>query len=273
MTPTRRRDDPAMPPGKTAPSKLPDRLLGEGRYWITAEQAADLLDRPKQTVYPRLAELQDAGKLFSPAKGLYVVVPPDYRNWGVVPAEWFIDPLMRHLKRAYYVAFLSAASRHGSAAQAPQTFQVVVDRTVEDRKLGRVRLHFVKRRGVEDADREQLSSHTGTYCVATREMTAVDLAWRPREGGGMSNVATVLRGFGELDGERMARLASTRGRGTARRLGWLMERFRPDVEVFWLSQVARPAEGSPAVLVPGNEPRGPVDRTWGLRLNGVVEPD
>jgi hypothetical protein len=71
----------------------------------------------------------------------------------------------------------------------------------------------------------------------------------------------------------MARLASTRGRGTARRLGWLMERFRPDVETFWLSQIARPTEGSPAVLVPGNEPRGPVDKVWGLRLNGAVEPD
>ena len=224
-------------------------------------------------VYPRLAELEKAGKLFSPAKGLYVVVPPEYRSWEVVPAEWFIDPMMRHLDRSYYVAFLSAAARHGAAHQAPQTFQVVVDRHLEDREIGRVRLRFMTSRDIEHADRESMNSPTGSYLVATREMTAVDLAWRPREAGGTSNVATVLRDIGNLDGERLARLATTRRRGVARRLGWLLDKFRPDVDTFWLQQIARPAKGSAAVLVPGNRPRGPLDSTWGLRLNGAVEPD
>jgi predicted transcriptional regulator of viral defense system len=255
------------------PSTLPDRLIGEGRYWATTEQAVELLGRSRENAYPRLAELEKAGKLFSPAKGLYVVVPPEYRSWGVVPADWFIDPMMRHLGRTYYVAFLSAAARHGAAHQAPQNFQVVVDRPVEDREFGRVRLHFVRRADIEHADRETMSSHTSAYVVATREMTIVDLVWKPREGGGMSNVATVLRDIGELSGERLARLATTRGRGTARRLGWLAERFRPDVDTFWLRQVARPADGAPAWLVPGNKARGPVDPAWGLGLNGRVEPD
>jgi predicted transcriptional regulator of viral defense system len=255
------------------PSTLPDRLLGEGRYWVTTEEAAELLGRSKDAAYPRLAELERAGKLFSPAKGLYVVVPPEYRSWRTVPADWFIDPMMRHLDRTYYVAFLTAAARHGAAHQAPQSFQVVVDRNLEDRAFGRVRLRFVRRAGMEPGDWEEMTSHTSTYSVATREMTLVDLAWRPREGGGMSNVATVLLDIGNVNGEQLARLATTRGRGTARRLGWLVERFRPDVDSFWLQQVARPADGTPAMLVPGNKPRGPVDPRWGIRLNGHVEPD
>jgi predicted transcriptional regulator of viral defense system len=262
-----------MTASTSAPSALPDRLLAEGRHWLTTEEAAALLDREKATLYPRLAELERAGKLFSPAKGLYVVVPPEYRDWGVTPADWFIDPMMRHLGRDYYVSFLSAAARHGAAHQAPQTFQAVVDRQLRDRDLGRVRLRFVKSQAVELASRERMSSHTGMYLVATREMTAVDLAWRPRLGGGISNVATVVRDLGALDGEKLARAAAARGRGTARRLGWLAERFRDDVDTFWLRQIARPAEGAPAVLIPGNQPRGPVDSDWGLRLNGTVEPD
>lgn len=256
-----------------SPSSLPDRLLAEGRYWFTTKQATQLLHRDRETLYPSLARLERARKLFSPAKGLYVVVPPEYRDWGVTPAEWFIDPMMQHLERDYYVSFLSAAARHGAAHQAPQTFQVAVDRKLLDRDLGRVRLRFTKSHEVGAAAREAMSSHTGTYLVATREMTAVDLAWRPRLGGGMSNVATVLRDLGELDGEQMARLATARGRGTARRLGWLSERFRGDIDTFWLRQVARPTEGFPAVLVPGNPPRGTVDRSWGLRLNGTVDLD
>lgn len=262
-----------MPSSRIPPSRLPEHLLGEGRYWLTIEDAAHLLDRDKRTVYPRLAELEKADKLFSPARGLYVVVPPEYRSWGVVPADWFIDPMMRHLGRSYYVAFLSAASRHGAAHQAPQAFQVIVDRHVRDRDLGRVRLHFVVSPDAHGANPEKVNSHTGSYLIATPEMTVVDLAWKPLEGSGTSNVATVVEDIGDLDGERLGRLAKARGRGTARRLGWLMERFRPDVDIFWLREVARPEEGSPAVLVPGNPPRGHVDPTWGLRLNGTVEPD
>lgn len=255
------------------PSALPELLIGEGRFWVTTDEAAEMLRREPRTAYPRLAELEKAGKLFSPAKGLYVVVPPEYRSWQVVPADWFIDPMMKHLSRSYYVGFLSAAARHGAAHQAPQTFQVVVDRNLKDRQLGRVRLHFVTSNHIPDVDREPVNSHTGSYLIATRETTAVDLAWRPREAGGTSNAATVLLEVGDLDGERIARLASTRGRGTARRLGWLLERFRPDVDTFWLEKVARPEEGSASVLVPGNRSRGPLDSAWGLRLNGTVEPD
>ena len=258
---------------KLSASALPDHLIAEGRYWLTTEEAATLLDRDRQTIYPRLAALEHAKKLFSPAQGLYVVVPPEYRGWGVVPADWFIDPMMRHLGRHYYVSFLSAAARHGAAHQAPQTFQVVVNRHLRDRDIGRVRLCFVKSQTVESMTREQMPSHTGMYLVASRETTAMDLAWRPQLGGGISNVATVLRDLGDLDGEKLGRLATIRGRATARRLGWLLKRFCPDVDAFWLSQIARPSEGAPTVLVPGNQPRGPVDTSWGIRLNGTVEPD
>lgn len=255
------------------PASLPDHLIAEGRYWLTTEETTTLLGRDRRTLYPRLAELEHAGKLFSPAKGLYVVVPPEYRDWGVIPADWFIEPLMHHLGRDYYVGFLSAAARHGAAHQAAQTFQVLVDRHLQDRDLGRVRLRFTKSQAIGSMARERMTSHTGSYFVSTRETTAVDLAWRPRLGAGVSNVATVLREIGDLNGEKLARLSAVRGRTTARRLGWLLQRFRPDIDTFWLTRIADPSEGAPALLVPGNPPRGPVDATWGLRLNGTVEPD
>lgn len=255
------------------PSELPELLLAEGRHWFTSEEAAALTGRDVTRVYPRLAELERSRKLFSPTKGLYVVIPAEYRDWGVVPAEWFIDPMMRHLNRDYYVSFLSAAARHGASHHAPQTFQVAVDKAVADRDLERVRLRFVKNSFIGTMAQEQAPSHTGMFCLATPETTALDLAWRPRLGGGVSNVATILRELDSLDGEKLARLATVRGRGVARRLGWLLQRYREDTELFWLQQVAHPGKGPATVLVPGNPVRGPVDREWGLRLNGRVEPD
>ena len=230
-----------------------------------------LLERKPAAVYPRLSELEGSRRIFSPAKGLYVIVPPEYRSWGVVPGDWFIDAMMGHLERDYYVSFLTAAARHGAAHQAPQTFQAVVDRPVRDRDIQRVRLRFIATKFIGGMSTEAMRSHTGTFRIATREATAVDLAWRPRHGGGIDNVATVLRDLGELDAERLARDATNRGRGTARRLGWLLRRLRPEVDTFWLEQVARPGDGTAAVLVPGNPARGPVDPEWGLRINGTLE--
>lgn len=200
------------------------------------------------------------------------MVPPEYRSWGVVPADWFIDAMMRHLRRSYYVGFLSAAAMHGAAHQAPQTFRVVVSKPLTDRDIRRVRLRFSVSTHVDDMQTEQRAVHTGYVAVATRETAVVDLVWRPRLGGGISNVATVLKGIGELDGDTLARLSLLHGRHTARRLGWLLDRFRPDVDTHWLRVVARSEEGEPTLLVPGAK-RGRLDRTWGIRVNTSVEPD
>jgi predicted transcriptional regulator of viral defense system len=219
-----------------------------------------------------LARLAKDGRVFSPARGLYVIVPPEYRNWRVLPAEWFVDAMMTHLGRAYYVGFLSAAALHGASHQAPATFRVVTDRPLDDRNIERIQLRFTAADHLADMPVDRRTVPSGSLTVAARETTMVDLAWRPEIGGGIGNVATILKEIGDLDTDVLARIAPLRNRSTVRRLGWLIERFRPDLDTHWLRVVARPDEGQPALLIPGRR-RGEVDRRWGLRLNTRVEPD
>jgi hypothetical protein len=42
-------------------------------------------------------------------KGFYVIIPVQYATLGVVPPVQYIDFLMKHIKRKYYVALLNAA--------------------------------------------------------------------------------------------------------------------------------------------------------------------
>ena len=105
---------------RVPPSKIPDALIGDGRYWATTEELAALTGRSARSLYGELSALARKKQLFSPVRGLYVVVPPEYRSWGAVPADWFIDAMMSHLRCSYYVAFLSAAARHGAAHQAEE---------------------------------------------------------------------------------------------------------------------------------------------------------
>lgn len=262
-----------MVAGQINPIEIPDHLIAQGRYWATTKELSEVTGRSPRLLSPSLADLVKDGKLFSPAMGLYVIVPPEYRSWKVVPAEWFIDPMMVHLKRHYYVSFLSAAAMHGAAHQAPQVFQAVVSRPLRDRQFERVRLRFISSHNVDEMATEQATTHTGYVRLATRETTAVDLVWRPQHGAGLSNVATVLRELGELDPAQLARLSETRGRSVARRLGWLLDRFRSDLDTSLLRLAARPEEGEIALLLPGGPKRGKADRRWGVRINTDVEPD
>lgn len=263
-----------MPPNEPiAPSELPEALISEGRYCATTQELAALTGSTPAATRQAMARLRRWGKVFSPARGLYVMVPAEYRSWGAVPGEWFVDAMMGFLDRHYYVGFLTAAAMHGAAHQAPQTFQVVTTKYLPHRDFGRVRMRFTTTDRVTDMAVEQRVTHTGYFRIATRETTVVDLVWRFREGGGISNVATVVREIGTLDGDELARLAPLRNRATVRRLGWLIAQYRSDVDPHWLRVVARPGEGEPVLLSPSAPKRGRVDKGWGVVLNVTVEPD
>ncbi len=253
--------------------ELPDALLAEGRHTASTEELLELTGLDRRALHSGLHRLRADHSIVSPARGLYTVVAPQHRAWGAPPAEWFIDAMMVHLGRGYYIALLTAAAMHGAAHQAPQSFQVITDKDVLDRDLGRNRLRFYTSRHIADTATERRAGPSGYLQLATRESTAVDLAQHPRQSGGLNNVATILTELGELDGATLGRIAALRGKATARRLGWLLERHRPDIDRAWLQIVARPSEGEPTPLSASGPATGRLDRTWGLRINTNVHPD
>jgi predicted transcriptional regulator of viral defense system len=250
--------------------------LSLGRYELTLDDAARILGSGRGAAADALGRLARRKQVFSPARGLYVAVPPEYRSWGVLPGDWFIDAMMAHLHRAYYVALLSAARIHGASHQAPQVFQVMTAAGAaapRDRDLGRVRLRFYSSKHVGEDEVQRIAVPTGYLTVSARETTVVDLIVYHRASGGYSNVATILREIGELSGSELARVASRRGRAVVRRTGWLVERYGHAGDLEALRQAARPDLGEPALLDPAAGKRGKTDPDWQVRVNTQVEPD
>ena len=103
-------------------------LQARGRYTFTRAEGASGKDRSDVALEAALRRLKRRGRIASPRRGFYVLVPVEYREAGCPPANWFIDDLMRFLKQPYYVGLLSAAAIHGAAHQQPMVFQVVTDR-------------------------------------------------------------------------------------------------------------------------------------------------
>lgn len=257
------------------PDRLPDVLLSEGVSAFDASDAARWTGLSRDRVHGALKRLADAGEIFSPARGFYVIIPAQYRSWGAVPASRFVDPMMAHLDRSYYVALLSAAEVHGAAHQRPQAFQVVVDRYLPDRAFGRVRMQFVVNQHAASLPVTRVNTPTGTMQVSTPAVTALDLASRTLDSGGLDNVVTVLVELNEdhpLAESDLVGVADHYPMGALRRLGYLLERYC-DLQLDHLNAHCEPSGREPAPLDPSGPRRGHVDQRWNLRLNAEIEPD
>src|SRR5437867_3152488 len=97
-----------------------EQLTAAGRYSFTSREAEATLGVSAKAAILALNRLAKQALLASPAKSFYVIVPPEYRSLGCLPAEQFIPDLMKWLKLPYYVSLLSAAEYHGAAHQRPQ---------------------------------------------------------------------------------------------------------------------------------------------------------
>ncbi len=103
-----------------------DQLAAEGLNHFTTGSAVQALGVRLPAARGQLKRLKDRGLIASPLRSFHVIVPPEYRRLGCIPAEQFIDALMSYLEMPYYVALLSAAARHGAGHQSPQALQVMV---------------------------------------------------------------------------------------------------------------------------------------------------
>jgi len=257
------------------PHRLPDALLAEGVSSFDAVEAARRTGLARDRVHGALKRLADAGEIFSPARGFYVIIPAQYRPWGAVPASFFVDAMMAHLDRAYYVGLLSAAELLGAAHQRPQVFQVVLDKYLPDRAFGRVRMQFVVNQHARSLATTSVNTPTGMMRVSTAAVTALDLVSRPLESGGLDNVATVLielyeeRPFAESE---LVDAADLYPSASSRRAGYLLERYCR-LELDELNDRVAQAGREPAPLDPSGPRRGHVEPRWNLRLNTQVEPD
>ncbi len=119
-----------------------------------------------------------------PYRGFYVIVPPEYRRLGCLPAEQFIPQLMTHLEIPCYVGLLSAARYHGAAHQQPQIFQVMVPKNRPPISCEKVQVQFIARRNTEVIPAMEFNTPRGHVAVSSPEATAFDLVGYSEHAGG-----------------------------------------------------------------------------------------
>jgi predicted transcriptional regulator of viral defense system len=175
-----------------------------------------------------LYRLKKVGKLISPLKGLYVIVPPEHRPYGSIPANELIPIMMKHINARYYVALLSAAEFYGAAHQKPMMFQVMTNKRIKHSlKFGRIHIKLIYRKSLTNLPTQDFTVSSGYLTVATPELIAIDLLTFPKYAGGISNIATVLSELVEsINVNKLIELAETLGEQyQLQRIGYIIEKI------------------------------------------------
>ena len=248
-------------------------MAARGRYHFTSSELRSALGVSEAASRQALSRLAAKGEIASPARGFYVIVPPEYRRLGCLPADQFVPALMERRGIPYYVGLLSAAQYYGAAHHRPQELQVVLERNRPAIACGSVKVAFVSRKSLAAVPVERFNNPRGTIMVSSVEATAVDLVGYMHRAGGVDRVAGVLSELGDdIDPGRLVEASQTASILWAQRLGYLLEYVGSGDKAALLKEhVGRRARNF-TKLLPGADAQGaPRSKDWRLFANARIE--
>lgn len=205
-----------------------DNLRSSGKRHFTFKQVISDLGISINSAKSGLYRLKNEGKIITPAKGLYVIVPPEYKSYGSLPAEELVPILMQHLQVDYYISLLSGAGYHGASHQKSARFQIITNkRSKHPLEFGQIKLEMIYKKSLTGLPVQDIVVNTGYLKVASPELVALDLLTYPNRVGGLNHIATVLSELVEaIDADKLIRLAEMVGeKAWLQRLGFILEKI------------------------------------------------
>lgn len=262
-------------PAKQTASRYLEQLAKSGLHSFTSSNAKAALGVSYDATRLALNRLSRQGRIASPARGFYVIVTPEYRSLGCLPAEQFIPDLMKLKGLNYYVGLLSAAQYYGAAHQRPQEFQVFLAKNRRPIQCGKVRVKFIARKLIDDVPVRSFNTARGELRVSTPESTAIDLVGYPEHVGGLDQVATILSELADkLDPDSLADAAKTAPLPWVQRLGYILDSLDAGQATEGIrGYVQQKVRDYKQLLPSGKILDGPRVRRWKLIANVELDPD
>jgi hypothetical protein len=161
----------------------------------------------------------------SPRRPFFLIVSPEHRNLGAPPPNWWLHDYFRWLGRPYYLALQSAASAFGSNPQALQVTQVMTDKPLRPINIGRMRLRFFVKGGMERTPTQQPEGGVAPLLISTPEATTYDLIRYATSIGGIERAAETIRPLLPLlrPGELKHALDTGNESAVAQRMGFILD--------------------------------------------------
>jgi predicted transcriptional regulator of viral defense system len=202
-----------------------NHLSANGKRCFTTSEIKENLGVSDKAVWNAIERLKAVGELASPAKGFYLIIPPEYRILKCLPPEFFIPQLMTYWKMKYYVCLQSAAMYYGATHQQTQIFYVMVSKNRPMIRCGKVRIEFIAKKQLLSTPVQVIKTPAGYINVSTPESTAMDIICYVRKCGGLNSVLTILEELAERIGKEPLRILAdtSHEKYWIQRLGFLLE--------------------------------------------------
>jgi predicted transcriptional regulator of viral defense system len=173
-------------------SSLIKHSLQKGRYSFEKKEVIEKLGCSTQSFINSANRLAKKKELALVKEGFYVIIPPQHFSLGCLPADWFIDDLMKYLDQPYYISLLSAASYYGASHQQPQRFQVITNKQIRLISVGNVLVEFIVKKTMPDVGINKINSYTSSINISSPELTMIDICDYPKHAGYIHNMAQVI---------------------------------------------------------------------------------
>ncbi len=209
-------------------SEYLDQLRSLGRRYFSFKDIIKDLKVSENSAKSGIYRLKNEGKIISPAKGLYVIVPPEHQIQGSIPAEELVPILMKYIEADYYISLLSGASFYGAAHQKPARFQIISNKRIKHPlEFGQVKLEIIYKKSLANLPLQDFTVNTGYLKVASPQLVVLDLLSYPAKSGGLNHIATVLSELIEaIDADKLIELAEIIGeKAWLQRLGFILEKI------------------------------------------------
>ncbi|ODN41271.1 type IV toxin-antitoxin system AbiEi family antitoxin domain-containing protein [Piscirickettsia litoralis] len=255
----------------------------KGNRFFTIRQVQEDLGLPYAAIKSAINRQKQHGNLISPAKGLYVIVPPEYQPNGSIPAEQLVPILMKYLQSDYYVSLLSGALYYGATHQKPSRFQIITNKRIRHPlKFGKVIIEVIYKKSLNGLPLLDKNVTTGYLKLGSPELIAIDLLKYSVKSGGLNHIATVLSELVEsMDAIKLINIAKITGeKSYLQRLGYILEQIdtfeneKKDAIVTALENYLNQQTASFTPLAPEIPRKGyPRNKKWMLILNTNIESD
>ena len=252
-----------------------------GKYTFTHDEVVGAFPEMSAASIARsLTREVSRNRVMSPLRGFYVIVPDEYRLRGTVPQSFYMDDMMKHLGRKYYVALLSAASYHGASHQVPLSFSVMIEPpTMRNKKEEKYHTLFFCKSRIPEKYVERRQTRAGYLNVSGPELTAVDLITYQAKSGSITRAATVLAELVEkMDFNRLeSDFMEVAPVSSLQRLGYILEVVLEEQNAAAAVYGLLKRAGAKLQYVPLKSGKSTVDcekdMRWKVLVNEIIEID
>jgi len=252
------------------------KIRSQGRYAFTLSEIKEHFNVSDKALNQNLYRLKAKNKIARIRKGFYSIIAPEYSSYGMIPANLFIDDLMKSLNKRYYVGLISAAALHGAAHQQPMEYFVITQKpALRKIKTKKIKLNFYVKKDWIDKNIMQKKTDAGYINVSSPELTSFDLLYY-MSSITLGQTVTILKELiSEIKLSTFIKTAKNYPQVAAiQRLGYLLDKeFHNKKLAQALAKILKEKKTFPVYLSNDKSKEGEMDGRWKIIKNITIEND